>query len=146
MQGHEGEKVKKAAIQRSLRIARWLGMDLGAQLDMFEQDARVPAVDRAYEEGKSQAMQGISLKCDYAPETAQYREFARGWHDGQAALASGFKKLHPEVAKDEAEKAVAKEKTDGQKAEDAAAFDAPASGVAMTRSEFKKSQEVKGLN
>jgi hypothetical protein len=76
MQGAEGEKVKKATISRSLRIARWLGMDLGAQLDMFEQDARVPAIDRAYEEGKSQAMQGISLKCDYAQETEQYRTFA----------------------------------------------------------------------
>jgi len=137
MQGAEGEKVKKAAISRSLRIARWLGMDLGAQLDMFEQDERVPAADRAFEEGKSQAMQGISAKCDYAPETEQHRKFMEGWHAGQAILAKGFKPLHPEVAKDEAEKAAKKAEREAAQAEDAKAFDAPASGVAMTRAAFE---------
>ena len=140
MQGHEGEKVKKAAISRSLRIARWLGMDLGDQLDMFEQPSRVPAADRSFEEGKTQAMQGISARCDYAPDTEQYRNFMRGWHAGQEVLSQGFKKLHPEVEKDQADKAAAKEKVEGQKAEDAKAFDAPASGVAMTRAEFNKQQ------
>jgi hypothetical protein len=145
MQGHEGEKVKKAAIQRSLRIARWLGMDLGAQLDMFEQDARVPAVDRAYEEGKSQAMQGISLKCDYAQETEQYRTFAAGWHHGQEILSKGFKKLHPEVEADEKAKLIKRAEREAAQAEDAKAFDAPASGVAMTRKEFEaqKQQQAK---
>lgn len=141
MQGAEGEKVKKAAISRSLRIARWLGMSLGAQLDMFDQDERVPASDRAFEEGKSQAMQGISLRCDYAPETEQYRKFAEGWHNGQAILANGFKKLKPDVAEDVAQTAKDRAKTDQQKAQDDKAFDAPASGVAMTRSEFNKKKE-----
>jgi hypothetical protein len=143
MQGHEGEKVKKAAIQRSLRIARWLGMDLGDQLDMFEQPSRVPAADRAFEEGKAQAMQGISARCDYAPDTEQHRKFMEGWHAGQAVLSQGFKKLHPEVAKDEAEKAAKKAEREAQQAEDAKVFDAPASGVAMTRSEFNKQQAGK---
>lgn len=144
MQGHEGEKVKKAAISRSLRIARWLGMDLGAQLDMFEQDARVPAVDRSYEEGKSQAMQGLSLKCDYAHETEQYRTFAKGWHDGQEILSKGFKKLHPEVEADEKSKLIKKTEREAAQAEDAKAFDAPASGVAMTRAEFEKQKAAQG--
>lgn len=137
MQGTEGEKVKKAAIARSLKIARWLGMNLGSQLDMFEQDEHVPATDRAFEEGKSQAMLGISLKCDYAPETEQYRRFAQGWHEGQAVLSKGFKKLHPEVQKDEIDKAAKKSQREAQQAEDAKVFDAPASGVAMTRAEFE---------
>lgn len=141
MQGAEGEKVKKAAISRSLRIARWLGMDLGSQLDMFEQDARVPAIDRAYEEGKSQAMQGISLKCDYAQETEQYRTFAAGWHHGQEVLSKGFKKLHPEVEADEKAKLIKKTEREAAQAEDAKTFDAPASGVAMTRAEHNKLKE-----
>jgi len=140
MQGAEGEKAKKSAIARSLRIARWLGMDLGSQLDMFEQDERVPAADRAFEEGKSQAMQGISAKCDYAPETEQYRRFMEGWHVGQAVLANGFKKLKPAVGEDVEKTAKDKAKTDQQRAQDDKAFDAPASGVAMTRSEFNKQQ------
>lgn len=137
MQGAEGEKVKKAAIARSLKIARWLGMDLGAQLDMFEQDERVPAADRSYEEGKSAAMLGKTLNCDYAPETEQYRKFAEGWHAGQAIVASGFKKLKPEVAEDVEKTAKDKAKVQQQKAVDEKAFDAPASGVAMTRAEFE---------
>lgn len=143
MQGAEGEKVKKAAISRSLRIARWLGLDLGSQLDMFEQDERVPAADRSFEEGKSQAMQGISLKCDYAPETEQFRKFAEGWHEGQAVLSKGFKKLHPEVEADEKAKLIKKAKDDAAKAEDAKAFDAPASGVPMTRAQYKEQQAQK---
>jgi len=145
MQGAEGEKVKKASIARSLRVARWLGLGLGAQLDMFEQPDRVPAVDRAFEEGKSQAMLGISLKCDYAQETEQYRKFAEGWHEGQAILSKGFKKLHPEVEKDEADKAAKKAEREAEQAKDAAVFDAPASGVAMKRSEFEaqKQQQAK---
>jgi hypothetical protein len=146
MQGVEGEKEKKSAIARSLRIARWLGLDLGAQLDMFEQDERVPAADRAYEEGKSQAMLGISLKTDYAPETEQFREFTRGWHDGQAILSQGFKKLHPEVAADEKAKIVKKAVIDVQKAEDEKVFDAPASGVAMTRAEYAAQQAAQKPN
>jgi len=142
MQGAEGEKVKKTAISRSLRIARWLGLDLGAQLDMFEQDERVPAADRAYEEGKTQAMQGVTLRTDYAQETEQYREFARGWHDGQAILSQGFKKLHPEVAADEKSKVIKKAAIDSQKDADAKAFDAPASGVAMTRAEYAAQQQA----
>jgi len=137
LQGAEGEKVKKAAIVRSLRIARWLGMDLGAQLDMFEQDERVPAADRCYEEGKTMAMSGQSLKTDHAPETEQYRETVRGWHDGQAIISRGFKKLHPAVAEDEADKAAKAAARKAEQDKDAAAFDAPASGVAMTRAEFE---------
>jgi hypothetical protein len=144
MQGEEGEKVKKAAISRSLRIARWLGMDLGSQLDMFEQDARVPAVDRALEEGKSQAMLGQSLKCDYAQETEQYRKFCDGWHAGQAILSQGFKKLHPEVEADEKAKLIKKQEREAAQAKDAEVFDAPASGVAMTRAEFEKQKQQQG--
>ena len=141
LQGNEGEKAKKNAITRSLRIARWLGMDLGAQLDMFEQDARVPAIDRAYEEGKSQAMQGQSLKCDYSPDTEQYRTFSAGWHHGQEILSKGFKKLHPEVEADERVKLIKKQEREAAQAEDAKAFDAPASGVAMTRAEHNRLKE-----
>ena len=146
MQGADGEKRRKAAIARDLTIARWLGLDLGAQLDLFVQDERVPAADRSFEEGKSQAMLGISLKCDYAPDTEQYRKFAEGWHAGQDILAKGFKPLHPEVAKDEADKAEKKAAREAEQAKDAAAFDAPASGVAMTRKEYAAQQAAQKPN
>ena len=54
IQQADGEKKKKAAIARSLMVAKWLGCDLGSQLDLFVEDTRVPAADRAYEEGQAE--------------------------------------------------------------------------------------------
>jgi len=86
MQGAEGEKNKKAAIARELTIARWLGYDLGAQLDMFLEPERVPASERAYSEGQTASMTGKPLKCDYHETTEQYREFVRGFNEHQETL------------------------------------------------------------
>lgn len=93
MQGEEGEKKKKAAIARSLQIAQWLGYDLGTQLDLFAQDERVPAEDRAYAEGETASMQGKSASPDYHPSTPQHRAYMKGYHDHQAKLGGQFGKL-----------------------------------------------------
>lgn len=96
MQGEEGEKKKKAAIARSLQIAQWLGYDLGTQLDLFAQDERVPAEDRAYAEGETASMQGKSANPDYHPSTPQHRAYMKGYHDHQEKLGGQFKKLETE--------------------------------------------------
>jgi hypothetical protein len=141
IQGSDGEKKKQEAIRRSLQIARWLGCDLGTQLDMFSEPVRVPAVDRAYEDGLTVGMMGGTAGPAHAPETEQYRRYMEGFHEGnERRLKVGIKPLHPEVAKDEAEKAAKKKKREAEQAEDAKVFDAPASGVAMTRDEYKKQQ------
>lgn len=145
IQGAEGEKAKKAAIARELKIAQWLGCaDLGAQLDMFERDAGVPAVDRAYEEGKTDSMLGKSASPSYDPSLPQHKRYMEGYHDAtEARVKAGITKLHPEVQKDEADKAAKKKKREEDQAKDAQAFDAPSSGVAMTRSEFKQQQAAR---
>lgn len=138
MQGAEGEKAKKAAIARDLTIAKWLGCDLGSQLDLFTQDERVPAEDRAYGEGQTASMKGETAKPDYHPSTPQHAAYMKGFHEDQEKrVKGGIKKLHPEVAKDQAETAAAKAATDKQKTEDAKVFDKPTSAVAMTRSQFE---------
>jgi hypothetical protein len=91
IQEAEGEKAKKAAIARDLTIAKWLGCDLGTQLDLFVQDERVPLAERAYEEGKIASMQNQAAVPSYDPSTEGYREYMRGFHDHQATLASGIK-------------------------------------------------------
>lgn len=144
IQGAEGEKKRKAAIARSLQIARWLGCDLGAQLDMFVEDPLVPAADRAYEEGKTDSMLGKSAKPGYDPSTEQHRRYMAGFHDAtETRIKGGITKLHPEVQKDEADKAAKKAQRETEQAKDAAAFDAPTSGVAMTREEYKRQQAAK---
>jgi len=156
LQQAEGEKARKAAIARDLTIAKWMGCDLGAQLDMFVQDERVPAVDRAYDEGVTCSMQGEAAKPGYDPGTEQYRAFMKGFHDDQEKrIKGGIKKLEPEtpeaaIAADEAQKAAERAKIEAQKAEDAAEFEGgdvesvtvsePTSGTPMTRSQFAARQ------
>ncbi len=144
MQGAEGEKAKKAAIARDLTIAKWLGCDLGAQLDLFVQDERVPAEDRAYSEGQAASMKGETAKPDYHPSTPQHAAYMKGFHDDQEKrVKGGIKKLHPEVAKDQAEVAEKNAKVNGQKAEDAKAFEQPTSGTPVTRSQFNEMNTTK---
>lgn len=144
IQGAEGEKKRKAAIARSLQIARWLGCDLGAQLDMFVADPLVPAADRAYEEGKTDSMLGKSAKPGYDPSTEQHRRYMAGYHDAtESRVKSGITKLHPEVQKDQEEKSAKAAARKAEQDRDAQAFDAPTSGVAMTREEFKRQQAAK---
>jgi len=139
IQGADGEKAKKAAIARELTIAKWLGCDLGSQLDLFVEDTRVPAADRAYEEGQAASMKGETANPEYHPATEQHRQFMAGYHDDQEKrINKGMGKLHPAVAEDLKETAAQQAKVNGQKAEDAKEFEAPTSGVAMTRAEYQK--------
>lgn len=142
IQGADGEKARKAAIARQLTIAKWLGCDLGAQLDLFVEDERVPAADRAFEEGKVDAMSNKAAKPSYDPGTEQARQYLEGFHSvSEARVKGGIGKLHPAVAED-VQQAAATEK---QKADDAKAFEPPqTSGVAMTRSELKEMQAKTG--
>lgn len=137
IQGAEGEKAKKAAIARELTIAKWLGCDLGSQLDLFVEDSRVPAVDRAFNEGQTASMKNEAAKPSYDPSTEQYRQYMAGFHEHQATLAKGIKPTNPAVVEDVKATAAAKATTDQQKAQDGKAFEAPTSGVAMTRAEYR---------
>lgn len=144
----EQEAKTRAKIARNLTIARYMGSDLGAQLDMFLEPVRTPAADRAYAEGETAAMQNETAKPVYAPETEQYRKYMEGYHSVQAKqVGKGIEKLHPDVEKDV--KQTAAEKAKIKKQQDAKAFDAGAkeeatpvtSGVAMTRAEFEAQQQ-----
>ena len=145
IQGAEGEKKKKAAIVRHLQIAKWLGCDLGSQLDLFMADTRVPAADRAYEEGYTDSLLGKSANPSYDPSTEQHRRYMEGFHKAtESRIKGGITKLHPEVQKDEADKAEKQAQRAAAQAQDAKAFDPPASGVAMTREEYKRQQQANG--
>jgi hypothetical protein len=145
MQGADGEKAKKAAIARELTIAKWLGCDLGSQLDLFLEDARVPAADRAYDEGVSASMKNEVAKPDYHPATEQYRKYMEGYHaDQERQLKKGITKLPEAVEEDVKATAAKNTKVAEQKGADAQEFDGkgkPAdpvtSGVAMTRSQHE---------
>ena len=74
-----------------LKVARWIGHALGAQMDLFEQPDRTPAVDIAYDEGKRASMTNARAKPDYAPSSPQYAWYMAGYHDHQRELAGGIR-------------------------------------------------------
>lgn len=141
IQKADGEKKKKAAIARSLQVARWLGCDLGAQLDLFAEPSRVPASDRAFEEGERDAMENKAAKPDYHPSTEQHRRYMEGYHGvSERRVTEGIKKLDPEGAAQMEKAAKDKAQNDAQRAKDAEAFEGGGNVVAMTRAQ-EKAQE-----
>ena len=87
----KGETKVKSEIEERLKVARWMGHPLGAQLDLFDQPDRTPAVERAYDEGKMASMQDHPARPSYAPETPQYAQYMAGYHDHQRELAGGLR-------------------------------------------------------
>jgi hypothetical protein len=86
----KGEAVVKSEVEDRLKVARWLGHPLGAQLDLFEQPDRRPATEVAFENGKTAGMEGRVRKPPHSPEVPQYEEWMRGWYEGQKLLGKKF--------------------------------------------------------
>lgn len=85
--GENAEEALRAEIERKLRVARWMGAELGAQFDMFGADPqpnRTPAVDKAFEDGKRAGLQGADMVSPHAPSTPQGQSWIRGYHKGSA--------------------------------------------------------------
>ncbi|WP_269581917.1 hypothetical protein [Roseibium sp. Sym1] len=87
----EGEQKFKDEMDRLMRCARWAGMPLNMQGTLFDED-RVPADERAFQEGKIAGQEGKTLKPPFDPGTAEYEKYTEGWHAGQASITK-IKKL-----------------------------------------------------
>lgn len=83
----------RSAVETRLRVAYYIGDPLGAQLDLFVQPDRTPAVDRAYDQGKQDSMENKPCKPSYDPSTPQYAQYMAGYGDHQETLTKGFKPL-----------------------------------------------------
>ena len=92
VQSPEKEADTKARIYRQLQIAKFLGSDLGTQMELFaEPEPAIPVSDRAYDEGRNQALQNKPAKPGYDPGTDGYRQFLKGYHSVNAdKVGSGF--------------------------------------------------------
>lgn len=90
----EGEAEFKAEIANRLLAAAYSNADVGDQLSLFLDNNRTPAVDRAYKEGQSCAMENKAAVPKYDPDTDQYRAFMEGYHDEQGRqVKAGIGKL-----------------------------------------------------
>jgi hypothetical protein len=86
LESEDGEAIIKAAIERQLRVARWMAVPFGSQGDMFGEPDRTPGVDRAFAEGRRDGLDGKTLNNPYASDLPQSERYATGWHDGQKAI------------------------------------------------------------
>lgn len=83
----------KGIVERTLRLARWAGMPVGTQPQLFE-----PVIDHT-EEGKTAGMSGLSCEPPKHLAVDAQQKWIAGWHEGQTVLASAFKKKRePEQA------------------------------------------------
>lgn len=95
-EGQAEIKEIQAIEQQAMRFA---GIPVNTQLDIFQDLA--PLAERAYLAGEEAGMAGETLSNPYNEGSTEGQEYARGWHEGQAALFAGIKK------KEEAEAAAA---------------------------------------
>jgi hypothetical protein len=95
----QGEAEFKAEIERRHRVARWMGLAVGSEPSFFDENDATPGEDRAYAEGSRAGMRGDTANPPHDPSVPQYKTWMQGWHDGQAALASGIQKLTVEPEK-----------------------------------------------
>lgn len=89
----EGEATIKARIERDMRVLRWMGVPIGSQADLFPTTDRTPITERAFNEGKRQGLAGENNNNPHHHTTEAHRFHEQGYEAGQAANASGFKKL-----------------------------------------------------
>lgn len=142
MQSAEGEKKCKAAIARSLTIARYLGLSIGGQHDLFldTEPGQLETAERSFEVGKQDAQE--NKKADATGFDEQ--EYLKGYHSiSEARVKKGIKE-HPEVKADQAQTTAQKAKNERQRAKDADAFTPPPSGVSLTRAQYNAMQEQQG--
>lgn len=101
LQTPEGEAEFKAEMANRLLAAAYSDADIGDQLSLFLDHNRTPAVDRAYKEGQTRAMENKTLDTTkYSPGTDQYNAFAEGYHaEQERQVKTGIGKLEAKVPK-----------------------------------------------
>src|SRR6266403_1670456 len=79
----------KAVFDRVQRLARWAGLPVGTQTQLFEKKMD------SFEDGKVAGMSGD--KCEPPHNLAQdsSQRWIAGWHEGQTILMAAFKKKRP---------------------------------------------------
>jgi hypothetical protein len=96
----DNPKKMKAVLERVQRLARWAGLKVGDQPQLFE----AATVDH-HENGKTAGMSGD--RCEPSASLAQdaTQLWISGWHDGQTILMAAFKKKRPVDAPEPVEEA-----------------------------------------
>lgn len=83
LESEEGEARLKERIARQMEVARWMGLPVGAQAELFGDD-RTPGEDKAHAEGKRAGMAGNERRPpNYDASSPQAQAWLRGYDAGQ---------------------------------------------------------------
>lgn len=85
----EGEAKIKAKMEAERQAARWAGMAINTQIDMFEDLA--PLDERAFNEGEESGLRGDTFANPFEENSSAGKQFDAGWKKGQAKLFEGIK-------------------------------------------------------
>lgn len=86
----EGEAEFRSLVANDLLAAQYAGAQIGSQLQLFLEDKdRTPSVDRAYDEGVKDCIEGKTAKPEYAPDTPLAMRYMEGYHDETARRVKG---------------------------------------------------------
>lgn len=91
--GLDDDEALREQRRREETIARWMGLEIGAEPSLLDELERMPSVDKAYEEGKRAGAAGEDRVSPYDQVGEQTQHWLRGHGDGQALIASAMKKL-----------------------------------------------------
>ena len=86
----DNPKKMKAVLERAQRLARWAGLMVGTQPQLFE----AAQVDHT-EDGKTAGMSGVTCEPPKGLAVDASQFWIQGWHDGQTVLMAAFKKKRP---------------------------------------------------
>jgi len=90
----EGEAEFRMKTANQLIAAQYVGAAIGQQLALFLEPDRTPAVDRAYDEGTQDSMDGKTAHPSYDPSTPQHAQYMEGYHaETERRLKAGIKQL-----------------------------------------------------
>jgi len=86
----DNPKKMKGVVERFQRLARWSGLKVGTQPQLFE----AVQVDHA-EDGKTAGMSGLTCEPPKNLAHDAQQKWIGGWHEGQTVLMAAFKKKRP---------------------------------------------------
>jgi hypothetical protein len=86
----DNPKKMKSVLERAQRLARWAGLKVGSQPQLFE----AATIDHG-EEGKTAGMSGVTCEPPKNLAHDASQKWVMGWHEGQTILMAAFKKKRP---------------------------------------------------
>lgn len=83
-------KIVAEQLKREVEIASWFALPVTFQADLFEEDKREPAVDRAAREGSAAGFAGKDARSPYGPGSQQDQAWMEAWHHSQKVMRDGL--------------------------------------------------------